>query len=91
MRIHGIRWEAWNIDHIAGHGVIPEEVEDVDYSQRFTVRRVGQMRYLLTGQTVSGRYLSIVMDREQPSQYVVVTARDATSRERRDYRQQVIR
>ena len=85
MLIRGVRWDEWNLEHIARHGVEPEEVEAIVYSQDFTVRRVGDVRYLLTGQPDGGRYLSVVLDREQPGRYFVVTARDATASERRDY------
>lgn len=72
------------IDHIARHGVTVEEVDDVVFG-RPLILRTREDRYLLIGQTVSGRYLTVVVAPRGHSVYGLVTARDAEGLERRRY------
>ena len=85
MRIRDVHWNQWNIEHIARHGVDPAEAEEVVFSRIHHAIRVGSARYLITGQTAGGRYLAVVVERAEPGDFVVITARDATLRERRIY------
>ena len=92
MRIEWLIWDDWNVDHIAEHGVEPEEVEQIcqhgpHLARRAGITRYGLPRYYVYGQTTSGRYLFIVLDREHKAIFYVVTARDMTSAEKRMYRQ----
>ena len=91
MRIDWLIWDDWNVAHIAEHGVTPEEVEEVCEASRHIARRAamtdyGQTRYRLYGQTYEGRYLFVVLDKIEAGSFYVVTARDMTERERRNYR-----
>ncbi len=74
-------------DHIARHGVSVAEVYDVVYGNS-TQRRSRYGRYRLIGQTGGGRYLVVIVKSVAGSDYVLVTARDATDRERREFRSQ---
>jgi uncharacterized protein len=90
MRIDHLLWDDWNVEHIAGHDIEPEEVESVCYSGQHLARRAGATRYGLSryhvyGQTEGGRYLFIVLDREIPGGFYVVTARDMDESERRSF------
>jgi hypothetical protein len=52
------RWNEWNIDHIAGHGVTPEEAEYVvDNAAGPYPRFEGDGKYIVRGQTDSCRWL----------------------------------
>jgi hypothetical protein len=78
-----------NVEHIARHGVIPEEIEEVCYLNPFFTRarsRRGKRRYRVIGQTEDGRYLTIFLEPLGKGVYYPITARDATSKERREYR-----
>ncbi len=93
MRIDELIWDNWNVEHIADHGVEPEEVEEVCISRRRLVLRIGLSkrglkRYQLFGPTDSGRLLTIILDRVQPGQFYVVTARDMAEREKKRYRRE---
>jgi len=44
VRIDELIWDDWNVEHIAGHDVEPEEVEEVCFG-RPLVRRAGTTRY----------------------------------------------
>jgi uncharacterized protein len=88
MRIDRLIWDAGNIIHIARHGVVPDEVEEVCYGDPlFQITYAN--RFLVTGLTKAGRMLSVVLDpEEEEGTYYVVTARSASQKERRLYQQQ---
>jgi len=91
VRIGELIWDDWNVEHIADHGVEPEEVEEVCTSRRRLVLRIGLSkqglkRYQAFGPTDSGRLLTIILDHVQPGRFYVVTARDMTEREKRGHR-----
>jgi len=90
MPIHDLIWPKDRIEHIAGHGVEPEEVEQACFA-RSLVRR-GKSRgkspvYYVQGQTNAGRYLFCVVIRLPDGNGYPVTARDMTAKEKRRFRQ----
>ena len=89
MRIHEFIWPGERIDHIARHGVTPEEVEDVCFGKPWVRRtRSGGENpvYHVLGQTDAGRYLFCVVIQFPDGNGYTVTARWMTERERRRYR-----
>jgi hypothetical protein len=82
LRIRELLFDEWNEEHIAQHGVIPEEVEEVCW-QRPYVSKTRQERLRVIGQTESGRYLVVILVSRGKGSYYVITARDATQAERR--------
>ncbi len=87
--IRRLKWDPWNVAHIAQHGVTPEEVEEICH--RDPVVQVGKGgRLLIFAPTASGRVLTVVLDTESPSEgaYYPVTARPASRRERAIYASQ---
>lgn len=75
-------WNAHNVDHLAQHGVHAWEVDEMimlgDYYARpHKKRRKGdkyRSRYLLTGKTLGGRALLVVVDFSPPDRLRPVTA-----------------
>jgi uncharacterized DUF497 family protein len=66
MRIRRLIWNAERIDHIANHGVTPDEVEKVCFGRslvRRTKSRGSNPVYYVLGQTEAGRYLLCVVIR----------------------------
>ncbi|OGE15141.1 hypothetical protein A2111_01570, partial [Candidatus Daviesbacteria bacterium GWA1_38_6] len=60
MVIKKLVWDEWNIAHTARHNVEQSEVEEACNSKNlFTKGRSGS--YKLIGQSVSGRYLTIIL------------------------------
>lgn len=82
MRIEGLRWDDWNVEHIARHLVIPGEVEEVVLGAP-RVFRARDGRYLAMGRTHAGRHLLVVVEREPDGLFYPITARDMTAAERR--------
>ena len=53
--------DEWNVDHIAGHGVEPEEAEYVvKHANAPFPREIGDDKYLVWGRTEEARYLRVV-------------------------------
>ena len=78
-------WDGWNVAHIARHGVTPHEVEAV--CRGFThASRTYKGRLRVIGQTASGRMLTVILAPVECEIYYPVTARPASRRERRTYR-----
>lgn len=88
MEIFELVWPEDRIDHIARHGVLPEEVEDVCFGRGFVQRAKSQGEnpvYYILGQTAAGRYLFCVVIQFPDGRGYPVTARPMTDRERRKY------
>lgn len=83
-----LHWDEWNRDHIAKHGVLPEEVEEV-VAGLPAVSETYKQRLQLVGPTVAGRMLAIVVGAVpgRPGTYYVFNARPASRKERRMYEQ----
>lgn len=86
MVIRNLVWGEWNIGHIARHNVKPEEVEEVCGSRKIFVSKVGGQKKRIIGRTLSGRYLTIFLANRGENNYYVVTVRDATIKEKRQYK-----
>lgn len=86
MRFREVRWEDWSEDHIAQHGVAPDEVEDVVmHPPRYACGgRDGTT--LVYGTTRGGRHLLVVVAEEGDGVVFVVTARDMNRNEQRTFR-----
>ena len=78
-------WDEYILDHIARHGVDPGEAEDavLDPGRVTFPARLGRVGFI--GMTEAGRMLVVILDRKQDL-WRVVTARDASSNEKKSYR-----
>lgn len=85
MWLRRLQWDDDNVEHIARHGVSPEEAEQA-CRLRPKVRRGRCGRYLVLGRTRAGRYLLLVLTYLGSGEGRVITARDMDSRERALYR-----
>jgi uncharacterized protein len=84
-------WDAGNVDHIAEHGVEPEEAEEAlrdPHRRRLPLdSSEGELRWSAIGMTSAGRVLFVVFTvRDRAIR--VVTAYDGTETEKRQYRRQ---
>jgi uncharacterized DUF497 family protein len=81
-------WDAANVEHIAIHGVRPEEAEQaIDDPHALSLRAYGvgeEARFGLLGATVDGRVL-VVIYTWRGSLRRVITAYPATLRQQRFY------
>jgi uncharacterized protein len=81
LHIRTLLFDEWNEEHIARHGVVPEEVEQVCDNRPF-VSKTRQLRLRVIGQTDSGRYLTVILAARSQGVYYPITAREATVGER---------
>ena len=86
MRISELTWDDSRIEHIAQHGVEPEEVWEVCEDPLHMARRQGRNRYLLYGQTIEGRHLFAVLEKMEGTVHRPITARDMTAGEKKSFR-----
>lgn len=73
-------WDRINLEHIKKHKVSKEEVEEAQ--EIIYHRRTYGGKYLATGRS-SSRLITIILRRKGLGKYYVVTARDASKKERR--------
>lgn len=85
--IKDFQWDVWNTNHIARHGVQPDEAEEVFYNEPvFRKGRGGT--YTALGPTDGGRLLTVICAVRPGDVICVVTARDMDQKERRLYRRE---
>jgi len=77
------RWNDWNIEHIARHGVDPQEAEAVVLNARrpFPERRDGG-KLVVWGQGHGGRYLQVIFVLDPDKKAFVIHARPLTDAEK---------
>jgi hypothetical protein len=91
----GAEWDEDNIEHVARHGVEPEEVEEIVYEDchlswvvRGRRRGIRELRWTVFGQTCSGRYLlAVIAPYRDRNVWRAVTAMDMERQTRRRYLQ----
>ncbi|BAQ61920.1 hypothetical protein GM3708_2326 [Geminocystis sp. NIES-3708] len=82
-------WDQANIEHIARHNIIPEEVEEALSDRQkigiSTYQGENEQRWAAIAKSGNGRILFIVFTRRN-GLIRIVTARDTTDKEKRRYR-----
>lgn len=84
MRVNRLVWDEFNTAHIALHGVLSEEVEQVCHEDPL-IERLVNGRLFLTGPTGVGRMLVVILSSRVDGAFYPVTARSADRREQRIY------
>lgn len=81
------RWNDWNIEHLAKHGVDPDEAEQVIAHARAPYPRSrSDDKYLVWGSGRADRLLQVVFVLDDDATVFVIHARPLTDRERRQFR-----
>ena len=89
MTIHDFIWPDDRVEHIARHGVTPDEVEEVCFRKSLVQRAKSEGKnpvYYVLGRTDAGRYLFCVVIRFPDGNGYPVTAREMTAKEKRRFR-----
>jgi len=81
------RWSRWNVEHIARHGVDPDEAEDVVLDARppYPLQRPDD-RFIVWGPGRGGRLLQVVFVLDPDETVYVIHARPLTEAEKRRVR-----
>lgn len=74
-------WDDWNRKHIEKHGVSQEEIE-IAGNKSIYHKRTYKERYLVIGRS-GRRLITIVLKRIDSDTYYLITARDASKKERK--------
>lgn len=82
VTIKGLIWDKVNREHIKRHSVKESEVEEICQGEYENQPTYGN-RLMIFGKTKKGRKLTIVLIEKEDSNYLVITARDMSKKERR--------
>jgi len=84
------RWNAWNVEHIGRHGIVPEEAEEVILSARrpFPLAREDD-KWLVWGRGKGGRWVQVVYVLDEDNAVFVIHARPLTDREKHRLRKKM--
>jgi len=88
MNIESLYWDDENIEHISKHNVNPQEVEDACFGTHI-IRKEGNRRYILSGQSANGRYLNVVIERVSKGLFRPITAFEMSENYKRRYRKRL--
>jgi len=78
------RWNEWNIDHIAEHGVSPEEAEAVVANARRPYPEAREDdKWRAVGRGYGGRWLQVIFIFDPEDTVYVTHARPLTDREKK--------
>jgi uncharacterized DUF497 family protein len=81
------RWIDWNRDHIAEHGVEPDEAEMVvRLSQSPFPRKIEEDKWLVVGRGRGGRFLQLIYVVDADKTVFIIHARPISEREKRRLR-----
>jgi uncharacterized DUF497 family protein len=81
------RWNDWNVEHIARHGVTPQDAEFVvEHARPPYPEKRDDGRWYVTGQARDGTYLQVSYIFDPKDVVYVIHARPLTDREKRRYR-----
>jgi len=83
------RWNEWNEDHIASHGIWAGEAEYViNNAFRPYPEDIGGGKWMVRGQAPNGRYIQVVFIIETDC-YYVIHARPLKENEKRQFRRRL--
>jgi uncharacterized DUF497 family protein len=91
MEIREFEWDDSNIEHIAKHGVSPDEVEDVAFDDDPWIKKGRKGSRYMLGYTIAGRYLFVVYKSKGKGIARVITSMDMDKKTRRLYKERVER
>jgi uncharacterized protein len=84
------RWNAWNVDHIAKHGVKPGQVEYVVRRARPPFpHQVGDEKFIMVGPDEFGLLLRVIYIADPDETAFVIHAMPLTDRDKKKYRRRV--
>ena len=86
------RWNDWNLEHIAEHGVSPEEAEwVVEHARRPYPELREESKWRVVGRGYGGRWLHVIFifDPEDEDTAYVIHARPLTDREKKRERRRL--
>lgn len=85
--MYDFRWNSSNLDHIAEHGIDPKDAECVaNHARRPYPKRIEDGKFLVWGQTRSGRHLQVIYIVDPDRTLYIIHARPLSEREKHQFR-----
>ncbi|MBI4763958.1 MAG: BrnT family toxin [Deltaproteobacteria bacterium] len=86
MKIRDFEWDEGNVLHLElGHGIEPEEAEEVFLNEPF-YRRTKKDHYAVFGSPIAGRYLTLIFELKSKGKIRVITGWDMKQAEIQYYK-----
>lgn len=85
IRVDELMFNEKNIEHIARHNVLPDEVKQIIEGKTLFLKAKFD-RIMTIGVTKKARSLAVILEKVKGHAYFVVTARDADRKERKMYK-----
>jgi uncharacterized DUF497 family protein len=83
------RWNEWNAEHVAQHGIEAEAAEHVvEAAEAPYPRRIGEEKLLVWGPNPAGDLVQVIFVLDEDGSAYILHARPLTEREKRRYRRQ---
>jgi uncharacterized DUF497 family protein len=77
------RWNEWNVEHIARHGVAPEEAEHVVRTGKNPFpRKIEEDKWIVWGRGRGGRFLQVIYVLDEDRTVYIIHARPLEDREK---------
>ncbi len=90
MKIDRLQWDITNIEHIARHRITYDEVMEVCFGTHQSKKDAGaKQRYRISGQTSSGRYIHIILEKIKGTYFRPITAFEMTQKQKYKYHKQL--
>lgn len=85
--MYDYRWNEWNVEHIAEHGITPTEAEHVvDNARPPYPEQTRNKKFLVRGNNANGDFLQVIYLVDPDGTIYIIHARPLTDREKRRYR-----
>jgi uncharacterized DUF497 family protein len=81
------RWIDWNRDHVAEHGIDPDEAETVVRNARVPFpEEIEDDKWIVKGRGIGGRFLQVIYLIDPDDTVFIIHARPLTDREKKQLR-----
>ncbi len=88
--MYEFRWNEWNVDHIAAHGVAPEDAEYViDAAMPPWPEKIGDGKWRVWGRALGGVILQVIYIFSPDDVIFVIHAMPLTDTQKRQYRRRL--
>ena len=88
--MESFRWNQWNVDHIAEHGITPEEAEYVvEHARPPYPERTADNKRRVRGPAPDGRFIQVVYFYSPADTIYIIHARPLTENEKQALRRRM--
>jgi len=90
-RIDEFEWDEGNqYKSLLRHNVTNEEAEEAFFDEYASIYKVREDRRIILGRSIAGRYLAQIFEFKGPYKVRIISSRDMSASEKRQYRRNVL-